>query len=112
MKLVTAVIKPLKLEEVCDALADIGIAGITVLEVKGYGRQLGHAETYRGSDYAMDFLPKVKIEMAVTDDMADQVVETIITAAQTGRVGDGKIFVLDLGQVIRIRTRETDAAAI
>jgi nitrogen regulatory protein P-II 2 len=107
MKLVTAVIKPLKLEEVCDALADIGIVGITVLEVKGYGRQRGHAETYRGSDYAL-----VKIEMAVTDDMADQVVETIITAAQTGRVGDGKIFVLDLGQVVRIRTRETGAAAI
>jgi nitrogen regulatory protein P-II 2 len=107
MKLVTAVIKPLKLEEVCDALADIGIVGITVLEVKGYGRQRGHAETYRGGDYAL-----VKIEMAVTDDMADQVVETIITAAQTGRVGDGKIFVLDLGQVVRIRTRETGAAAI
>lgn len=107
MKLVTAVIKPLKLEEVCDALADIGIVGITVLEVKGYGRQRGHAETYHGSDYTMH-----KIEMAVTDDMADQVVETIITAAQTGRVGDGKIFVLDLGQVVRIRTRETGAAAI
>jgi nitrogen regulatory protein PII len=112
MKLVTAVIKPLRLEEVCDALADIGVVGITVLEVKGYGRQRGHAEIYRGSDYAVNFLPKVKIEVAVTDDMADQVVETIIAAAQTGRVGDGKIFVLDLGQVVRIRTRETDAAAI
>lgn len=112
MKLVTAVIKPLKLEEVCDALADIGVVGITVLEVKGYGRQRGHTEIYRGSDYTVNFLPKVKIEVAVTDDMADQVVETIIASAQTGRVGDGKIFVLDLGQVVRIRTRETDAAAI
>lgn len=112
MKLVTAVIKPLKLDDVCDALADIGVVGVTALEVKGYGRQRGHTEIYRGGDYEVKFLPKVKIEVAVTDEMADRVVETIIAAAQTGRVGDGKIFILDLGQVVRIRTRETDAAAL
>jgi nitrogen regulatory protein PII len=112
MKLVTAVIKPLKLDDVCDALAGIGVVGVTALEVKGYGRQRGHAEIYRGGDYEVKFLPKVKIEVAVTDEMADRVVETIIAAAQTGRVGDGKIFILDLGQVVRIRTRETGAAAL
>jgi len=112
VKLVTAVIKPLKLDEVCDALEEIGVTGVTAFEAKGYGRHRAHGEIYRGSGSEVKFLPKVKIEVAVTDGMAERVVETIIAAAQTGRVGDGKIFVLDLDQVVRIRTRETDAAAL
>jgi nitrogen regulatory protein PII len=111
MKLVTAVIKPLKLEEVCEALADIGVMGVTALEAKGYGPH-GHGEMHRTGGYDQRFLPRIKIEVAVTDDMVERVVDTIIAAAHTGRAGDGKIFVLDLGQVVRIRTRETDAAAL
>jgi nitrogen regulatory protein P-II 2 len=112
MKLVTAVIKPIKLDDVCDALADLGVNGLTVMEVRGYGRQRGHSERHRGSDYAVNFLPKLKVEVAVPADLADRVVESIIAAAQTGRVGDGKIFILDLDEVVRIRTRETGAAAL
>ena len=112
MKLVTAVIKPIKLDDVCDALADLGLNGLTVMEARGYGRQRGRTELHRGSDYAVNFLPKLKIEVAVPSDLADRVVEAIITAAQTGRVGDGKIFVLDLDEVVRIRTRETGADAL
>jgi nitrogen regulatory protein P-II 2 len=112
MKLITAVIKPLKLEDVCDALADLGVNGLTVMEVRGYGRQRGRTEHPRGSDYAVSFLPKLKIEVAVTDDMVDKTVDAIVSSAQTGRVGDGKIFVLDLGEVMRIRTRETGADAL
>jgi len=112
MKLITAVIKPLKLEDVCDALADLGVNGLTVMEVRGYGRQRGRSEHARGSDYAVNFLPKLKIEVAVTDDMVERTVDAIVSAAQTGRVGDGKIFVLDLGEVIRIRTREIGADAL
>jgi nitrogen regulatory protein P-II 2 len=112
MKLVTAVIKPIKLDDVCDALADLGVNGLTVMEARGYGRQRGRTELHRGDDYAVNFLPKLKIEIAVPSDLADRVVEAIIEAAQTGRVGDGKIFVLDLGEVVRIRTRETGADAL
>ncbi|HET7687437.1 MAG TPA: P-II family nitrogen regulator, partial [Candidatus Macondimonas sp.] len=103
MKLVTAIIKPFKLDDVREALSDIGVQGITVTEVKGFGRQKGHTELYRGAEYVVDFLPKVKIEVAVTDDMADPVIEAISKAANTGKIGDGKIFVFDLEQVIRIR---------
>ena len=112
MKLVTAIIKPFKLDEVREALSAIGVQGITVTEVKGFGRQKGHTELYRGAEYVVDFLPKVKIEAASKSDMLDQVVEAIEKAANTGKIGDGKIFVFELEQVIRIRTGETGAEAI
>jgi nitrogen regulatory protein P-II 2 len=112
MKLVIAVIKPFKLEEVRDALTAIGVRGMTVTEVKGYGRQKGHMEIYRGAEYAVNFLPKVRIEVAVAADEADRVVETISVAAKTGQIGDGKIFVAPIEQVIRIRTGEADADAL
>ena len=112
MKLVVAIIKPFKLEEVKDALAEIGIEGMTVTEVKGFGRQKGHTEIYRGSEYTVDFLPKVKIEAAVADDLVDRVIEAIEGAARTGKIGDGKIFVSALEQVVRIRTGETGQDAL
>lgn len=112
MKLITAVIKPFKLDDVREALTKIGIEGMTAMEVKGYGQQKGQAEIYRGSDYKITFLPRVKIEVAVTADKADAVVDAIKVAASTGRVGDGKIFVLDLEKAIRIRTGEEDAQAV
>lgn len=112
MKKVEAVIKPFKLEDVKDALAEIGITGMTVSEVKGYGRQKGHSELYRGAEYVVDFLPKIKMEMVVEDDQLDQVVNTVIEAARTGKIGDGKIFVSDIGKIVRIRTGETDTEAI
>ncbi|GGF00053.1 P-II family nitrogen regulator [Stappia taiwanensis] len=112
MKIVMAIIKPFKLEEVRDALTSIGVQGLTVTEVKGYGRQKGHTEIYRGTEYAISFLPKLKIEVAVTAELADTVVETIAEAAKTGQIGDGKIFVYALEQVQRIRTGETDATAL
>ena len=106
MKMVMAIIKPFKLDDVREALADAGIAGITVTEVKGFGRQKGHTELYRGAEYVVDFLPKVKLEVAVTDEQAEQVVEAIVKAAGTGKIGDGKVFVYDLERVVRIRTGE------
>ncbi len=112
MKLVIAIIKPFKLDEVREALSAVGVQGITVTEVKGFGRQKGHTELYRGAEYVVDFLPKVKIEVAIGDELLDQAVETIEKAAVTGKIGDGKIFVCDLEQVIRIRTGETGAAAL
>lgn len=112
MKLITAIIKPFKMDDVHEALLEIGIKGITVTEVKGFGRQKGHTELYRGAEYVVDFLPKLKIELAVSDDMVDQVIEGISKAAQTGKIGDGKIFVFDLDQVIRVRTGETGVDAI
>ena len=112
MKLVTAVIKPFKLDEVREALSEIGVQGITVTEVKGFGRQKGHTELYRGAEYVVDFLPKVKIDVAIGDDMLDRVIEAITKAANTGKIGDGKIFVVNLEQAIRIRTGETDTDAI
>ena len=112
MKLVTAIIKPFKLDDVRQGLAEIGIQGITVTEVKGFGRQKGHTELYRGAEYVVDFLPKVKIELAVPDDRVEQVLESITTVARTGKIGDGKIFVMDLGHAVRIRTGETDANAL
>ncbi len=112
MKKIEAIIKPFRLEEVKDALAEIGITGMTVSEVKGYGRQKGHSELYRGAEYVVDFLPKVKMELIVGGDQVDQVVETIVEAARTGKIGDGKIFVSDIEKIIRIRTGETDAEAI
>ena len=112
MKLITAVIKPFRLDDVRNALAEVGVQGMTVIEVKGFGRQRGHTELYRGAEYVVDFLPKVKVEVAVTDDLVDRVVEAIIDAAKTGKVGDGKIFVTDLVQVYRIRTGETGDQAI
>ncbi len=112
MKLITAVIKPFKLDEVREALSTLGVQGITVTEVKGFGRQKGHTELYRGAEYNVDFLPKLKIETAVTDELAEQVVEAIQQAASTGKIGDGKIFVCALEEVIRIRTGETGAQAI
>ena len=112
MKLVTAIIKPFRLDDVRDALARIGIQGMTVTEVKGFGRQKGHTELYRGAEYVVDFLPKVKIEVVVEDKMADQVVEAIQNAAKTGRIGDGKIFISTIDQAIRIRTGETGGEAI
>lgn len=112
MKLVVGVIKPFKLDEVRDALVALGIQGLTVTEVKGFGRQKGQTEVYRGAEYAMTFLPKLKIEVAVPDELVERAVEAIQAAAQTGRIGDGKIFVLDIGQVIRIRTGEVNAAAL
>ena len=112
MKLVIAIIKPFKLEEVRDALTAIGVHGMTVTEVKGYGRQKGHMEIYRGAEYAVNFLPKVRIEVAVAAEQADRVVEAISTAAKTGQIGDGKIFVAPIEQAMRIRTGETDADAL
>jgi nitrogen regulatory protein P-II 2 len=112
MKIVIAVIKPFKLDEVRDALTAIGVHGMTVSEVKGYGRQRGHTEIYRGAEYAVSFLPKVKVEVAVADDQVEKVVEAITTAAKTGQIGDGKIFVLELEQATRIRTGETGEAAL
>lgn len=112
MKLVTAVIKPFKLDDVREALSEIGIQGITVTEVKGFGRQKGHTELYRGAEYVVDFLPKVKIDIACSDDLLDSVIEAITKAANTGKIGDGKIFVVPLEQAIRIRTGETGTDAI
>ena len=112
MKLITAVIKPFKLDEVREALSALGVQGITVTEVKGFGRQKGHTELYRGAEYVVDFLPKVKIETAVSEDIAERVTEAIEQAARTGKIGDGKIFVTDIEQVIRIRTGETGAEAL
>lgn len=112
MKLVTAVIKPFKLDDVREALSTIGVQGLTVSEVKGFGRQKGHTELYRGAEYAVDFLPKVKIEVAIDDDQVDNVIEAITNAANTGKIGDGKIFVYGLDQVIRIRTGETGPEAL
>ena len=112
MKKIEAIIKPFKLDEVKEALHDVGIQGITVLEAKGFGRQKGHTELYRGAEYAVDFLPKVKLEVAVADDRVEAVVEAIVEAAKTGQIGDGKIFVHNLEQVVRIRTGETDRDAI
>ena len=112
MKLVTAVIKPFKLDDVREALSGIGVQGVTVSEVKGFGRQKGHTELYRGAEYVVDFLPKVKIDLAIADGMVDQAIDTILKAAQTGKIGDGKIFVLDVDQTVRVRTGETGADAI
>jgi len=112
MQLVTAIIKPFKLDDVRDALGEVGITGITVTEVKGFGRQKGHTELYRGAEYVVDFLPKIKVETAVTDDLVERVVETIVQAAATGKIGDGKVFVHKLEEVVRIRTGETGAQAI
>ena len=112
MKLVSAIIKPFKLDDVRESLSDIGVQGITVTEVKGFGRQKGHTELYRGAEYVVDFLPKVKIEVAIPDDLLDQVLETISSAANTGKIGDGKIFVANLEQVVRIRTGETGPDAL
>ena len=112
MKLVTAIIKPFKLDEVREALSGIGVQGITVTEVKGFGRQKGHTELYRGAEYVVDFLPKVKIEAAISDDLLERTIETIEQAANTGKIGDGKIFVFDLQQVVRIRTGEVGAEAL
>ncbi len=112
MKKIEAVIKPFKLEDVKDALAEMGITGMTVSEVKGYGRQKGHSELYRGAEYVVDFLPKIKMEMIVDDKDVDQVTSTIVDAARTGKIGDGKIFVSEVEQIIRIRTGETDTEAI
>lgn len=112
MKLLTAIIKPFKLDDVRDALAEIGVQGMTVTEVKGFGRQKGHTELYRGAEYVVDFLPKLKIEVALSDDMLESVIEAINKAANTGKIGDGKIFVYGLEKVIRIRTGETDGDAL
>lgn len=112
MKLITAVVKPFKLDDVREALSEIGVQGITVTEVKGFGRQKGHTELYRGAEYVVDFLPKVKIEVAVSDDLTEKVIEAITKAANTGKIGDGKIFVTSVEQVIRIRTGETGADAL
>jgi len=112
MKKVEAVIKPFKLEDVKDALEEIGITGMTVSEVKGYGRQKGHSELYRGAEYVVDFLPKIKMVMVISDEMVDQVTKTIVEAARTGKIGDGKIFISDVEKIIRIRTGETDAEAV
>ncbi|HCT28796.1 MAG TPA: P-II family nitrogen regulator [Stenotrophomonas sp.] len=112
MKLISAIIRPFKLDEVREALSDAGVSGITVTEVKGFGRQKGHTELYRGAEYVVDFLPKIKIETVVTDERADAVIEAIQSSAGTGKIGDGKIFVVNLEQAIRIRTGETDTDAI
>lgn len=112
MKLITAIIKPFKLDDVREALSEIGVTGVTATEVKGFGRQKGHTELYRGAEYVVDFLPKVKLEIAVAEDVVEQAVETIVKAANTGKIGDGKIFVSNLEQVIRIRTGETGTDAI
>lgn len=112
MKLITAIIKPFKLDDVREALSEIGVSGVTATEVKGFGRQKGHTELYRGAEYVVDFLPKVKLEIAVADGVVDQAVETIVKAANTGKIGDGKIFVTNLEQIIRIRTGETGEDAL
>lgn len=112
MKLITAIIKPFKLDDVRDALAEVGVQGLTVTEVKGFGRQKGHTELYRGAEYVVDFLPKVKIELAVDDVLAEPAVEAIARSANSGKIGDGKIFVFSLEQVVRIRTGETGSAAL
>jgi nitrogen regulatory protein PII len=112
MKLVTAIIKPFKLDDVRAALSDIGVSGMTVTEVKGFGRQRGHTELYRGAEYVVDFVPKTRIEVAVRGDLVDQVIEAIMKSAKTGKVGDGKIFITDIERVIRIRTGETDDSAL
>ncbi|MEY2729172.1 MAG: P-II family nitrogen regulator [Betaproteobacteria bacterium] len=112
MKQITAVIKPFKLEEVRESLADVGVSGLTVTEVKGFGRQKGHTELYRGAEYVVDFLPKVKVEVVVKDEDVERVVEAIVAAAKTGKIGDGKIFVTPVEQVIRIRTGETNESAV
>jgi len=112
MQLVTAIIKPFKLDEVREALAQVGVTGITVTEVKGFGRQKGHTELYRGAEYVVDLLPKIKLEIAVTDDMAEAVVETVVQSAATGKIGDGKVFVTRLEEVVRIRTGEVGEKAI
>jgi len=112
MKLIKAIIKPFKLEEVKEALAEIGIEGMTVTEVKGFGRQKGHTEIYRGSEYTVDFLPKVELEVAVSEDLAQKTVETIVKAAKTGKIGDGKVFVIPVEECVRIRTDETGEAAL
>jgi nitrogen regulatory protein P-II 2 len=112
MKLITAIIKPFKLDEVRAAVSDIGVRGLTATEVRGFGRQRGHTEIYRGAEYVVEFVPKTKIEIAVDDQLVDQVIEAIVKSAKTGKVGDGKIFVFDLEQVVRIRTGERDSSAI
>jgi nitrogen regulatory protein P-II 2 len=112
MKLVTAIIKPYKLDEVRQAVADIGVQGVTVTEVRGFGRQHGHTELYRGAEYSIDFLPKVKIEIAVDDDLAEQVIEALTNVARTGKIGDGKVFLTRLNETVRIRTGESGAAAL
>lgn len=112
MKLITAIIKPFKLDDVREALSEMGVTGVTVTEVKGFGRQKGHTELYRGAEYVVDFLPKIKLEVAIDDGLVDNAIEAITGAAQTGKIGDGKIFVYDLTQVIRIRTGETGVEAI
>jgi nitrogen regulatory protein P-II 1 len=112
MKQITAIIKPFKLEEVREALGDVGVSGLTVTEVKGFGRQKGHTELYRGAEYVVDFLPKVKVELVVKDVDVDRCIEAIVKAAKTGKIGDGKIFVTSVDQVVRIRTGETDEAAV
>ena len=112
MKLVTAIIKPFKLDDVRESLSEIGVQGITVTEVKGFGRQKGHTELYRGAEYVVDFLPKVKVDVAIADDQLDRVIEALTKAANTGKIGDGKIFVVNLEQAIRIRTGETGTDAI
>ncbi len=112
MKMVMAIIKPFKLDEVREALTDLGVQGLTVIEVKGFGRQKGHTEIYRGAEYTINFVPKIKMEVAVDDKLAPKVVETIQKSAHSGEIGDGKIFVLDLGQAVRIRTGETDSDAL
>ncbi len=112
MKQITAIIKPFKLEEVREALGDVGVSGLTVTEVKGFGRQKGHTELYRGAEYVVDFLPKVKVEVVVKDEDVERCIECIVKAAKTGKIGDGKIFVTPVEQVVRIRTGETDEAAV
>jgi len=112
MKLITAIIKPFKLDDVRQAVTEMGVQGITVTEVKGYGRQRGHTELYRGAEYVVDFLPKTKLELAVADEIAEQVVEAIVNTARTGKIGDGKIFVTPLEEVVRIRTGETSSEAV
>jgi len=112
MKLIKAIIKPFKLEEVKDALSEIGVEGMTVSEVKGFGRQKGHTEIYRGSEYTVDFLPKVKIEIAIADDLANKVVDAIVSASQTGKIGDGKIFIIPIEEAVRIRTGEKGEEAL
>ena len=112
MKLITAIIKPFKLEDVRRAISEVGVQGVTVTEARGFGRQRGHTEIYRGAEYAIEFVPKIKLEIAVADPFVDEVVDAIIASAKTGKVGDGKIFVVNLEQVVRIRTGERDSAAI